>query len=123
VVVWRHTHGYPDRLDASYKLVEYLSRKQTMLKLSESSQTLPSRVDALDALFPSEHPMRAVMLQLVSTGRSYRPIPLWHRIEHQFGMELGAAANQLMQNPDADLDTTVTRAMNLVAERLNLTIG
>jgi len=123
VVVWRHTHGYPDRLDASYKLVEYLSRKQTMLELAEISQTLPSRTDALDVLFPPEHPMRAVMLQLVSTGRSYRPIPLWHRIEHQFGMELGAVADELMKNPDADLDATVTRGMSSVADRLNLTLG
>lgn len=123
VVVWRHTHGYPDRLEASYKLVEYLSRKQTMLELAETSQTLPSRTDALNTLFPPEHPMRAVMLQLVSTGRSYRPVSLWHRIEHQFGMELGAVANELMQNPKADLDETVTRAMTSVADRLNLTLG
>jgi len=123
VVVWRHTHGYPDRLEASYKLVEYLSRKQTMLEPAETSQTLPSRTDALDTLFPPEHPLRAVMLQLVSTGRSYRPVPLRHNIEHQFGMELGAVANELMQNPKTDLDVTVTRAMTSVADRLNLTLG
>lgn len=123
VVVWRHTHGYPDRLEASYQLVEYLARKQTMLELAETSQTLPSRTDALDILFPPEHPMRAVMLQLVSTGRSYRPIPLWHRIEHQFGMELGAVATELMKNQEADIDETVTRTLNSVADRLNLTLG
>ena len=123
VVVWRHTHGYPDRLDASFKLVEYLSRKQTMLELAETSYTLPSRTDALDALVPPEHPMRAVMLQLVSTGRSYRPLPLWHRIEYQFGMELGAVANKLIQDPNTDLDETVTRGLNSIADRLNLTIG
>jgi multiple sugar transport system substrate-binding protein len=123
VVVWRHTHGYPDRLEASYKLVEFLARKQTMLELAETSQTLPSRTDALDALFPPDHPLRPVMLQLVSTGRSYRPIPLWHRIEHQFGIELGDVAKRLMQDPSLNLEETVTRAMNSVAERLNLTIG
>ena len=63
------------------------------------------------------------MLQLISTGRSYRPIALWHRIEHQFGVELGAAAKELMQNPNANLDLTVTRAMDSLAERLNLTLG
>ena len=123
VVVWRHTHGYPDRLEASYKLAEFLTRKQTMLELANNSYTLPSRTDALDALFPPDHALRPVMLQLISTGRSYRPIALWHRIEHQFGVELGAAAKELMQNPNADLDTTVTRTMNSLAERLNLTLG
>jgi len=123
VVVWRHTHGYPDRLEASYKLAEFLTRKQTMLELANNSYTLPSRTDALDALFPPDHALRPVLLQLISTGRSYRPIALWHRIEHQFGVELGAAAKELMQNPNADLDTTVTRTMNSLAERLNLTLG
>jgi len=99
VVVWRHTHGYPDRLEASYKLAEFLARKQTMLDLAHSSYTLPSRTDALDELLPPDHVLRPVMLQLISTGHSYRPIALWHRIEHQFGVELGAVAKELMQNP------------------------
>ncbi|MEP7133771.1 MAG: extracellular solute-binding protein [Chloroflexota bacterium] len=123
IVVWRHTHGYPDRLEASYKLAEFLTRKQTMLELANNSYTMPSRTDALDELFPPDHALRPVMLQLISTGRSYRPIALWHRIEHQFGVELGAVAKELMQNPNADLDSTVTRAMDSLAERLNLTLG
>jgi ABC-type glycerol-3-phosphate transport system substrate-binding protein len=122
VVVWRHTYGDPERLDASFKLVEFLVRKQTMLELARSSHTLPSRTDALDELLPPDHILRAVMLQLVSTGRSYRPIPLWHRIEYQFGQELGAVVNELANNPKADLDSTVTRAMNSITERLNLTL-
>ena len=123
VVIWRHTHGYPDRLEASYKLAEFLARKQIMLDLGRNSYTLPSRTDALDELLPSDHVLRPVMLQLISTGHSYRPIALWHRIEHQFGVELGAAAKELMQNPNADLDSTVTQAMDSLAERLNLTLG
>jgi multiple sugar transport system substrate-binding protein len=123
IVVWRHTHGYPDRLEASYKLAEFLTRKSTMLELANNSYTLPSRTDALDELFPPDHALRPVMLQLISTGRSYRPIALWHRIEHQFGVELGAAAKELMKDPNADLDATITRTMNSLADRLNLTLG
>ena len=123
IVIWRHTYGYPDRLEASYKLAEFLVRKQTMLELASNSYALPARTDALDELFPPDHILRPVMLQLISTGRSYRTIALWHRIEHQFGVELGEAANQLLKDPDADLDTIVTQTMNSLAERLNLTLG
>ncbi|MCI0553785.1 MAG: extracellular solute-binding protein [Anaerolineae bacterium] len=123
IVIWRHTYGYPDRLEASYKLAEFLVRKQTMLELANHSYILPARTDALDELFPPDHVLRPVMLQLISTGRSYRPIALWHRIEHQFGVELGEAADKLMKDPNADLDTTVTQTMNSLAERLNLTLG
>ena len=123
IVIWRHTYGYPDRLEASYKLAEFLVRKQTMLDLASTSQILPARTDALDELFPPDHILRPVMLQLISTGRSYRPIALWHRIEHQFGIELGETATKLLNEPDADLDSVVTQSMNSLADRLNLTLG
>ena len=124
LVIWRSTQGYPEKLEACNKLAEFLARKSTMLELARTSQMiLPSRTDALDELFSSTHPLRSVMLQLISTGRSYRPIALWHRIEYQIGLELGAMAKELMQNPNADLDAMVTRNMNSLAERLNLTLG
>lgn len=123
LVVWRHTYGYPDRLDAAYKLIEFLVRKKSLLDMAANSFTLPARTEALDELIPPDHILRPVMLQLVSTGRSYRPISLWHRIEYQFGMELGAVAMELLQDPGADLDSLVTNAMNSLAERLNLTLG
>jgi multiple sugar transport system substrate-binding protein len=123
LVIWRHTHGYPDRLDASYKLVEFMVRKQTMMELANRCCTLPSRTDALDELFPPDHVLRPVMLQLISTGRSYRPIALWHRIEHQFGVELGQVVKKLMNDPNLDLDSTLEEAMDSLAYRLNLTLG
>lgn len=123
VVIWRHTYGYPDKLEAAYKLAEFLARKHTMLELANSSQTLPSRTDALDELFPPDHILRPVMLQLISTGRAYRPIALWHRIEYQLGVELGAVTRQIMNDPTIDLEEAVTKAMNSLAERLNLTLG
>lgn len=123
IVIWRHTYGYPDRLEAAYKLAEFLVRKHTMLELASNSYILPARTDALDELFPPDHILRPVMLQLISTGRSYRPIALWHRIEHQFGVELGEAANALLKDPEADLDKTVAETMNSLADRLNLTLG
>jgi ABC-type glycerol-3-phosphate transport system substrate-binding protein len=123
IVVWRHTHGYPDRLEATYKLIEFMARKQTMMELANNCYTLPSRTDALDELFPPDHALRPVMLQLISTGRSYRPIALWHRIEHQFGSELGAAIKKLMADPTLDLDSTLTETMDSLAYRLNLTLG
>jgi multiple sugar transport system substrate-binding protein len=123
LVIWRHTHGYPDRLEAAYKLTEFMARKQIMMDLANSCYTLPSRTDALDELFPPDHVLRPVMLQLISTGRSYRPIALWHRIEHQFGGELGLMAKQLMKDHSLDLDSTLREAMDSLAYRLNLTLG
>jgi ABC-type glycerol-3-phosphate transport system substrate-binding protein len=123
LVIWRHTYGYPDRLEAAYKLVEFMVRKKTMMELANNCYTLPARTDALDELFPPDHALRPVMLQLVSTGRSYRPIALWHRIEYQLGAELGNVISMLMKDPSLDLDSTVEEAMNSLAYRLNLTLA
>jgi multiple sugar transport system substrate-binding protein len=123
MVIWRHTYGFPDRLEAAYKLVEFMVRKKTMMDLANNCYTLPSRTDALDELFPPEHALRPVMLQLISTGRSYRPIPLWHRIEYQFGAELGLVIKQLRNDPTLDIDSTLQEAMDSLAYRLNLTLG
>lgn len=123
LVVWRHTHGYPDRLEASYKLIEFITRKHSMMELANNCYTLPSRTDALDELFPPDHTLRPVMLQLISTGRSYRAIALWHRIEHQFGAELGLVAKNIMKDHSLDIESTLHEAMDSLAYRLNLTLG
>jgi multiple sugar transport system substrate-binding protein len=123
LVIWRHTYGYPDRLEAAFKLAEFLSRKSTMLEIGRRAHILPARVDALDELIPPEHPLRPVMIQLVSSSRTYRTIPLWRRIEHQFGQELSTIAKTIMEDPDTDLDKILTDTMKALTQRLNLTLG
>jgi ABC-type glycerol-3-phosphate transport system substrate-binding protein len=73
LVIWRHTYGYPDRLEAAYKLVEFLVRKDTMMTLASHCYTLPARTDALEELFPTDHVLRPVMSQLISIGRALAP--------------------------------------------------
>jgi ABC-type glycerol-3-phosphate transport system substrate-binding protein len=123
LVIWRHTYGFPDRLEAAFKLAEFLTRKSTMLEIGRRAHILPARVDALDELFPAEHPLRPVMVQLVSSARTYRSIPLWRRIENQFGQELSTLAKTLVENQDTDLDSLLNETMKRLTHRLNLTLG
>jgi multiple sugar transport system substrate-binding protein len=122
LVIWRHTHGYPDRLEAASKLAEFLTRKSTMLEVGRRAHILPARLDALDELIPPKHPLRPVMVQLISSSRTYRTIPLWRRIEHQFGQELSTVASTILEDPDADLDAVLTDTMKALTQRLNLTL-
>jgi ABC-type glycerol-3-phosphate transport system substrate-binding protein len=123
LVVWRHTYGFPDRLEAAFKLAEFLTRKSTMLETGRRSHILPARVDALDELIPAEHPLRPVMIQLVTSSRAYRTIPLWRRIENQFGQELSVVAKKMFEDKDVDLDTLLAETMGQLTYRLNLTLG
>jgi ABC-type glycerol-3-phosphate transport system substrate-binding protein len=123
LVIWRHTYGYPDRLEAAFKLAEFLTRKSTMLEVGRRAHILPARVDALDELIPRDHPLRPVMIQLVSSARTYRSIPLWRRIENQFGQELSVVATSIFENQDADLDPLLSETMGRLTHRLNLTLA
>jgi multiple sugar transport system substrate-binding protein len=123
LVIWRHTYGYPDRLEAAFKLAEFLTRKSTMLEVGRRAHILPARVDALDELIPKEHSLRPVMIQLVSSARTYRSIPLWRRIENQFGQELSMIAKTFFEKKDADLDSLLNETMGQLTHRLNLTLG
>jgi len=123
LVIWRHTYGFPDRLEAAFKLADFLTRKSTMLEGGRRSHILPARVDALDELIPADHPLRPVMIQLVTSSRAYRTIPLWRRIENQFGQELSVIAKKIFEDPDADLDALLSEIMGQLTYRLNLTLG
>jgi ABC-type glycerol-3-phosphate transport system substrate-binding protein len=123
LVVWRHTYGFPDRLEAAFKLAEFLTRKRTMLEVGRRAHILPARVDALDELIPTDHPLRPVMIQLVSSARTYRSIPLWRRIENQFGQELYVVAKELFANEEADLDAILSETLGRLTYRLNLTLA
>lgn len=122
LVIWRHTYGYPDRLEAAFKLAEFLTRKSTMLEIGRRVQILPARLDALNELIPAKHPLRPVMDQLASSSRAYRTIPLWRRIENQFGQELGMIAETVLQKKGVDLDMILRESMDSLTHRLNLTL-
>ncbi len=66
LVIWRHTYGFPDRLEAAFKLAEFLTRKSTMLELGHKLTSFRRVIDALDELIPADHPLRPVMIQLSS---------------------------------------------------------
>jgi hypothetical protein len=123
LVIWRHTYGFLDRLEAAFKLAEFLTRKSTMLEVGHRAHILPARVDALDEMIPRDHPLRPVMIQLVSSARTYRSIPLWRRIENQFAQELSAIAKSLFEDKDTDLDALLSETMGRLTHRLNLTLG
>jgi len=120
LVVWRHTQGSPERLQASMKLAEFLISANTMTKLGEQTNIIPAQNDAIQALFPPGHPLHEVLKQLNTSGRPYRSLPLWHRLEYQLGMELGAIATHCFTTPKAEVESVMADAMTRLAERLNL---
>jgi len=69
-----------------------------------------------------EHPLRPVIIQLVSSGRTYPTIRLWRRVESQLGQELSMIAKTVLEDKDTDLDTLLAQTMKALTQRLNLTL-
>ena len=123
LVIWRYTYDDPEHLEAASKLAEFLTSKRTMLEVGRRVHTLPARVDALDELIPPEHPLRPVMIQLASSGRTYRAIRIWRLIENRFGQRLDTVAKAVLEDKDADLEAILTENMKALTQRLNLTLA
>jgi multiple sugar transport system substrate-binding protein len=123
LIIWRHTYGDPEHLEAACKLAEFLTSGSTMLEIGRKIHTLPARVDALNELIPPEHLLRPVVTQLVSSGRSYRAIRLWRFIENHFGQRLDLIAQAVLEEKDADWETVLTENMKALTKRLNLTLA
>ena len=94
LVVWRHAQGYPEREKAAMALINFLTGHEAQTKLSQNSPTIPARLDAINEIFPSGRPLANALAQTIRSGRQYRPVALWHRIEFQLANTWGKCSQR-----------------------------
>jgi multiple sugar transport system substrate-binding protein len=123
LVLWRHVQGEHRRLQAALDLVEFLLRDTTLTKLSRLTYTLPARKSSLAQLFPPDHIVSPVITRIETSGRGYRPLSLWHRVEIQLAEFLNPFVNEVLANPDADIAKEFNARLAQLAKRLNLALS
>jgi multiple sugar transport system substrate-binding protein len=121
LMIWRHVQGYPDRERAALALVNFLLSKEAQLKWQTETSSLPSRLEAIKTAFPMGHPLSNIFDIVSKAGRPYRSVALWHRIEHQLSMMMGAMVKEARTDRQADLDQIVRQHVEPLAARLDLT--
>ncbi len=123
LVIWRHTQGYPERERAAVALVNYLAGQAAQIRRAEMDAAIPARLDALQLLALQPSGLSQTVEQAVSTGRPYKIVPLWRRIEYQLGQELVQLQSDLDSDPAADVETILRSRLEPLARRMNLTLS
>jgi len=123
LVIWQHTRGYPDKERTAVALVQFLVNKENQLRWARAIQSMPARIDALQEIYPPEHPLHHAIEVTIKHGQSYMSVPLWRRLEFQIAQELGALIAEARQNPDSASADIVREHMEALAQRLNITFS
>lgn len=121
-VIWQHTQGYPDRERAAVEFVQFLSSKDAHLLWAERVNSMPARLDALQEIYPSGHPLEGAVTQAVQHGRDYLNVPLWRRLEFQIAQALGVLLNEAQENRGVASASLLEKHLFPLTERLNLTL-
>lgn len=119
LVIWQQAkHGY-----MAFELVKFLTQPSFQRAYCRNPVLLPARLRALDVIpFNDAENLRLRIVRNLSTGRSFRGIPLWGIVEDRLTWELNQVSLALMNNPKADIDALLQQHMVPLAERLALTL-
>jgi multiple sugar transport system substrate-binding protein len=89
LVIWQHAQNDPHREQAAVELAQFLVSREIQARYCQSDVfAAPTRQEALDALPLAGSETTAQIEKSLRTGRSYRPIVLWGRVETQLSSAL-----------------------------------
>jgi ABC-type glycerol-3-phosphate transport system substrate-binding protein len=123
LVVWRHVQGYPERERAALSLINFLTGHRAQTMLAQNSSAVPARLDAISEIFPSGHPLANTLTQTSRSGRQYRSVALWHRIEFQLSFALGEMLIDACADRAIDGEDLITKHIDPLATRLDLILS
>ena len=104
LVIWKQARMSLEIERASIEFVRYLISQPVQEANAQGDDVrFPSRPDAFGALPFPESQLTASILSSLRSGRSYRPIAYWSKIEHQFARAFGTIAENIFKGmPPAD---------------------
>jgi len=103
--------------------VRFLTQASSLARCYGPLAALPPRLAALDAPELTGDPMLNVMGNAIRAGRAYPAFALWGLLEDKLVEALLKIGNQLLTQPDSDLEAVIRQHIEPVAKRLNLTLS
>ena len=122
LVIWNEARASTERERAAVALVKYLTSRESQEVYCQGVEVfLPTRPDVLGALPLPEEPVTRAATQSLQTGRSYRPMPAWGKLEHQFAEVLGLIGADVVGG--MGVDAALHKHLEPLARRLQVTFG
>jgi len=119
LAIWNHTR----HAKAAVDLVRFLTQASSLAHCHGPLAALPPRLTALDTPEFTQDPMLNVMGSAIKTGRAYPAFTLWGLLEDKLVDALLKIGNQMLTQPDSDVETVIRQQIEAVAQRLNLTLS
>lgn len=106
LVIWKHISTEPEREKAAVGLVQHLLSHESQVAYASSEDfNIPARLDAFDALPMRDSQLTRAINRSLRTGRAYRSLTSWSKIEHRFGVTLGRIGAEILNGSDVDEST------------------
>ncbi len=119
LIIWK----YSLQGNAAVELVRFLTSTEIQLAYCQQAGYLPTRLDALAAPPFSTEPHFRGLARALTKGRPYTPRALGGLLEDKIGAALVSVWADLIAAPDQDLELILTRWLEPLARRLDLTLS
>ena len=119
LVVWQHTRDEQECIE----LIRHLVDPRAQLEYCPRIGMIPARVEALDDPFYSADPYYQVLVEALHKGRVSTGFPLWGMVEDKLSANLAQIWLDIFNRPDDSLDTILSRHLDILAKRLDITLG
>jgi multiple sugar transport system substrate-binding protein len=119
LVIWQHTR----RLQEAVELVRFLTGQQVQSDYVRRMQHLPARLDVLAEPPYTTDAHYQAMAEALRTGRTYPIVPKWGDIEKKLMETLTQLWNDLLADPEQDVEALAGQYLDALARRLTITLG
>ena len=96
---------------------------KTQKQIYELSHVLPARADALSELNLDSPELLQVEKQILETGRSYRPYPIWLRIQNDLIRIFDLITAEFLDDTTEEILPLIHKYMDPVVKRYSLILG
>jgi multiple sugar transport system substrate-binding protein len=116
--VWQHTMQ-SGHLDEALEFVAFMTQPEVQVEFAPHLGLLPTRKEAWEMPAMTETPYNNVIFQALSNGRTLPSVPLWGMVEEKLKGCFALIWEDLLTNPDADVDRAIERYLKPTVTRLN----
>lgn len=119
LVIWQHTRYEQECIE----LIRYLVSPQAQMEYCPVIGLMPTRVEALAEPFYSADPYYKVFVEALHKGRVPTGFSLWGLVEDKLSASFTQIWLDVFNRPDDSLDTILSRHLDALANRLDITLG
>ncbi len=117
LVVWRHIA--PAHEDLAIKLVRFLTSQQAQRIYNTKINYFPTRLDVMQSPPFSTDEFHQVLMDGLNSGRSFPAITRWSIVEDRLIQVLGQLWEDVLADPNRDIDAIITARLVPLANRLD----